>query len=242
MLTNLGFTTINKPVLHNPDMDNAELLVKTETGEEAQTAPVLEPQSPSAIEEELVSPPTIEEVLPSSSSAEGNAAPRDELWEEELDEHVMVGADIRTWEVLREEVKKELKRGKQTLPLSQINQYLIICNFATLRIKGLSRIAASQEIARQWHDGQGAHFARRVRALARHYQVFEHLPGERRGGGRCARSLLMDESVKLACRDWLTSQPVGAITPRLFQHALNSDILPGLNIALERPLCERTAR
>ena len=56
--------------------------------------PVLEPQSPSAIEEELVLPPTIEEVLPSSSSAEGNAAPRDELWEEELDERVMVGADI----------------------------------------------------------------------------------------------------------------------------------------------------
>jgi hypothetical protein len=139
-------------------------------------------------------------------------------------------------------VKKELQKRKRTLPLSHINQYLIIRNFATLRIKGLSRIAASKEIAWQWHEGQGTHFARRVHALTHHYQTFEQLPIERRGGEQQAGSLLYDESIKLACREWLTSQPVGQITPHLFQHALNSAFLPGLNIPLKKPLCERTAR
>jgi hypothetical protein len=118
---------------------------------------------------------------------------------------------------------------------------LIIRNFATLRLKGLPRIPASLEIARQWHEGEGAHFARHVRALARHYQVFEQLPVENRGGLANAHCLLLEETVRTAAREWLTSQPVGQITPRLFQHALNSTILPTLNITLKKPLCERTA-
>ena len=32
------------------------------------------------------------------------------------------------------------------------------------------------------------------------------------------------------------------MTPHHFQHALNGQILPSLNIALKKPLCERTAR
>lgn len=59
---------------------------------------------------------------------------------------------------------------------------MLIRSFATLRLKGLGRVEASLEIARQWHKGEGVHFARKVRALARHYQVFEQLPAEKRGG------------------------------------------------------------
>jgi hypothetical protein len=102
----------------------------------------------------------------------------EEAWENELAERVYIGVEVRGWSELRDQSKKYFKKGQRTLPLSHINQLLIICNFATLHLKGLHRILASLEIARQWHEGEGAHFAHRVRALAWHYQVFEQLPAE----------------------------------------------------------------
>jgi len=48
---------------------------------------------------------------------------------------------------------------KQNRTLAQKNQLLILQNFATLRIKGLRQMAASEEIAQQWHDGVGIYFA-----------------------------------------------------------------------------------
>jgi hypothetical protein len=126
--------------------------------------------------------------------------------------------------------------------LSRLNQLLIISNFATLRIKGVSRTQASYEIARQWHEGQGNWFARRVRALARHYQIFEALPIERRGGSGNSRSWLYDERVKMRTRDWLTARKTGDVTPRQLRDALNGTIFPELNINLVEGICERTAR
>lgn len=149
--------------------------------------------------------------------------------------------EIRDWGVLRDQIKLDLKK-KRDLPLSKINQLLILRNFATLRLKGYHKIPVSLEIARQWHEKDGTHFARKVRSLARHYQLFEQLPRERRGGARKGRTLLLDETLKATARDWLSSQKTGDVTPRCFQHALNSQILPSLNIALKKPLCERTAR
>src|SRR5262249_1801869 len=112
-------------------------------------------------------------------------------------------------------------RTAASLPLLQINQLLILANFATLRLKGFKCINASLQIAQQWHEGQGAWFARRVRALARHYQIFEQLPIEKRGGTN-ARSWLLNELVRNRTQDWLTAQPTGKVTPRALQHALNS--------------------
>ncbi|KAJ7021929.1 hypothetical protein C8F04DRAFT_1194977 [Mycena alexandri] len=148
--------------------------------------------------------------------------------------------NIRSWHALREKVKGELQQ--KHLPLTKYNQLLIIRNFATLRIKGLKRIAASLEIARQWHEGSGTHFARRVRALARHYQLFEELPLETRGGRANAKSLLNDESVQTACLAWLTKQTVGSVTPMKFREGVNSEILPSLGISPKQPISERTAR
>jgi hypothetical protein len=71
--------------------------------------------------------------------------------------------------------------------------------------------------------------------------VFEQLLKEKRGGRENALSPLKDERLQLASRRWLTSQPIGTITPRNFQHALNSNIVPSLNISLAQPLSERTA-
>jgi len=60
-----------------------------------------------------------------------------------------------------------------------MNKLLILRNFAMLRIKGVKRIVASQEIARQFHEGTGAHFARRIWFLTQHYQLFKQMPQEK---------------------------------------------------------------
>ncbi len=150
--------------------------------------------------------------------------------------------DIQGWQELREQIKSDLELAeKSKSSLSKITQLLILRNFATLRIKGCGRMAASEDIARQWREGKGAHFARRVRALARHYQLFEQLPVEKRGGDR-GRSLFNDEQVQMASRAYLTNLETGEVTPKRFQRALNERILPSLGIELRAGLSERTAQ
>jgi hypothetical protein len=112
-------------------------------------------------------------------------------------------------------------------------------------LKGLGRVAASKEIARQWHeklDGSSDHFAHRIRALAWHYQFFEQLPKERRGGFKNSRSILKNETVRNSARAWLFQQEKGKVTPIKFKHGLNDIILPSLGIFPSKPLCERTAQ
>jgi hypothetical protein len=178
---------------------------------------------------------------PINEEEEDGAEGEDEDYEDELVENVQ-GGEIRDWATLRTQIKAELKKNSKTLPLSRINQFLILSNFATLRLKGSSRITASLEIARQWHEGNGTWFARRIRALARHYQIFEKLPVEKRGGGANARSWLHDELVQKRTLNWLTAQPTGKVTPHGLQHALDSTIFPELNIRSRKPLSEHTTR
>jgi len=120
---------------------------------------------------------------------------------------------------------------------------MILSNFATLRLKGMLGVAASMEIARLWYNGKGTGtwFARGIRALARHYQIFEQLPKEKRGGVKSSLSFLEDESVQTHCRTWLSGLPSGHVTPRTFQSALGSTIFPELGITPKRPISERTA-
>jgi hypothetical protein len=166
-----------------------------------------------------------------------------EDWEIELEESVQgPTSHIRDWSDLWKDIKDHLKENSSTLLLSQINQLLIISNFATLRIKGVSRTQASFEIARQWHEGQGNWFAWRVWALARHYQIFEALPIEKCSGARKSKSWLYDEQVKTRTQDWLTSQKTGDVTPHRLRHAVNEIILPELNMNLSKGISERTAR
>ena len=166
-----------------------------------------------------------------------------EDWEDELEE-VVEGpkSQIQDWESLRTDIKKHLKKHSETLPLSQLNQFRIIQNFANLWLKGLSRTQASMEIARQWHEGQGNWFARRVRALARHYQTFEKLPAEKRGGAGNNCSWLHDETVKRSTLNWLISQKTGDVTLCKLQHALNDRLFAELNIVPKSPISEQTAR
>ncbi|KAI9435017.1 hypothetical protein BJY52DRAFT_1230983, partial [Lactarius psammicola] len=101
--------------------------------------------------------------------------------------------DIRSWKDLREQLKDDIINAhKKHARLTSMNQLLLLRNFATLRIKGIGRMAASHDIARQWHEGEGIHFARRVRILARHYQLYEQLPTQNVGGYR-GYSIFNDE-------------------------------------------------
>jgi len=75
--------------------------------------------------------------------------------------------DICDWHKLQDQIKSDLVMAhKWHDSLSCINKFLILRNFATLWIKGIGCIVASQEIAQQWHNGAGVHFAHQVQFLA----------------------------------------------------------------------------
>ncbi|KIM64084.1 hypothetical protein SCLCIDRAFT_23712 [Scleroderma citrinum Foug A] len=96
-----------------------------------------------------------------------------EEWENELMTTLMSCTDICDWGTLCDQIQDDLKKHK-SLPLSQVNQLMILSHFATLRLKGSSCIATSMEITWLWYDGKGtgAWFSHRVCALARHYQWY----------------------------------------------------------------------
>jgi len=101
--------------------------------------------------------------------------------------------DIRLWEELREQLKSDMVEGyKKNESPTILNKLTILQNFTTLYIKGVRHITMSEEIAQQFHEGMGHHFAHQIRALAQHYQLFEQLPEEKRGGTG-GQSLLKDE-------------------------------------------------
>jgi hypothetical protein len=77
-----------------------------------------------------------------------NAEMQAEDWEDELEEavHGPIG-QVKGWDELRKQIKADLKKNSKTLPLSRLNQLFILSSFATLRLKGVSWITASQEIA-----------------------------------------------------------------------------------------------
>jgi hypothetical protein len=94
-----------------------------------------------------------------------------------------------------------------------MNQLTILRNFATLHIKGLQRMATSEEIVQQWHNCTGIHFTHQIQFIACHYQLFEQLLAEKQGGNR-GHSLLNNEQIQTAARAHLSSLPTGEVTPR----------------------------
>ncbi|KAG2157546.1 hypothetical protein DEU56DRAFT_750616 [Suillus clintonianus] len=110
------------------------------------------------------------EIMDSDESTKEVEDVDNETWKDEL--MLSVGGDImrfHDWSEMHENIKSDLKKNSNSLLLAQINKLTILSNFATLYIKGCSRIQASVEIARQWHEGKEIHFARKVQALVRHY-------------------------------------------------------------------------
>ena len=105
-----------------------------------------------------------------------------------------------------------VERYKKNESPTILNKLTILQNFATLHIKGVRCIAASEEIAQQFHEGTGHHFARQIQALTQHYQLFEQLLEEKQGGTG-GRSLLKDERVQAVVRTYLSGVPLGEVTP-----------------------------
>jgi hypothetical protein len=103
--------------------------------------------------------------------------------------------EVCGWIELREQIKDNQQQGhRQNKSLTHMNQLSIVRNFATLHIKGMWCMATSKAITWQWHNGMGIHFTHQIWFLARHYQLFEQLPTERRGGDR-GHSLLNKEDI-----------------------------------------------
>jgi hypothetical protein len=72
-----------------------------------------------------------------------------EAWEEELNDTFggnlkSGGAASYNWKAIKQLAQELLKRDSKTFSLSQVNQYNIITNFATLQVKGLSAMKAWQ--------------------------------------------------------------------------------------------------
>lgn len=138
--------------------------------------------------------------------------------------------EVRSWKDLWKQHKEDIvNMHKKQARLTTINQLLLLHNFATLWIKGIRRIVASQDIAWQWHDSEGTHFAHHVHILACHYQVFEQLPTQIRGGYD-GHLVFSDEHMQNATWNWLTKLPTGEVSPRHFCRALTKEILPCLGI------------
>jgi hypothetical protein len=101
--------------------------------------------------------------------------------------------NVRSWEELHEQIKDDLWQGhREHTPHSHMNKLMVLRNFTTLHIKGRACITTSEEVAWQFHEGAGVHFTCKIRFIARHYQLFEQLPDEERGGDR-GQSLLNNE-------------------------------------------------
>ena len=83
-------------------------------------------------------------------------------WEEDLEECIHGdGVDIQGWQEFCQQIK-DLKKGGNSLPLTKINQLLVLKNFTTLQLKGYGKIKASIEIAQQWHQGKGKHYPQKI--------------------------------------------------------------------------------
>ena len=233
----------NKKRINNEDKKNtpgssgAIVIPTTDIGEEAD-------QGDTDLDSELVQDDRDE--LTDTNLVSTTAKKSDGDVEDDEDE-LMEGVQgpkghIHDWIDLRKDIKALLKKHSKILPLSQLNQYLIISNFATLHIKGLSCTHTSLEIAWQWHKGKGNWFAHQVCALARHFQIFERLPIKKCGGAANSRSWLHDERVQLQMQDWLTSQKIGDVTPQKLCQAVNKIIFPELGITPKNLIGEWTAQ
>lgn len=92
---------------------------------------------------------------------------KEEAWEEEVNEAIISSSlKVKPWDALQEQIKEDLKKGKKKLPMSNLNQLIVLYNFATLRIKGYGCMAASTEIAQQWSEAEGVHLSHQLGALA----------------------------------------------------------------------------
>lgn len=228
-------TLLSQPESLIPRRRHASASPEQSSGSEAEMDPVDSRETAEilALEEEI------------EAEVENMVVPDDDLeaWEEELDENIAGPKGTkRPWPDLREKIQMDIKKGRKTLPLSHLNALMVLLNFSTLIIKGYGRIEASRQVATSWHKKEGVWFTRRIRDWARHYEIFETLPAERRGGKRVQRSFLHRDEIRTAVLSFLRSLPSGKVTPRILANQVNKTILPSAGIQNTKSISLRTAR
>jgi hypothetical protein len=88
-----------------------------------------------ALDSDLPSP-----IMDDSSSAPPSISNYVEDWEDELEEFTGPPKDsIKGWDELRSQIEVTLKQDLKTLSINHVNQYMILMNFANLRLKGYKR-------------------------------------------------------------------------------------------------------
>ena len=103
---------------------NSELVTIRQESVEMEIPPAIYEESievriPPAIHEE-----SVEMVIP---PALGSDQDDENGWKNDVDECVHGGeVDVRGWEVLRAQIKKDMKKDGNTLPITQINQLLVL--------------------------------------------------------------------------------------------------------------------
>lgn len=152
-------------------------------------------------------------------------------------------AHIWTYEEVLESVTHALVEVAKSGGVSRrhLQDYAMLENYCQLLLKtdGLkkSRIQASLKVAETFHsESEGKTLARRIRSLFLHYRENHSLPIERRGGKREGHSFLDDETIRVACLDWLNSAEKDSITPAKFCVAVNEELLPRLLAVPNKPL------
>jgi len=129
--------------------------------------PSLEPSSDSPSSEDSSHASPVLQALDSPQDDEGthSEAEKDDINDmlDAIGSEPKAKDEVCGWEELREQIKDDQRKGhREHRSLTHMNQLAILRNFAMLCIKRLGCIAASEEIAWQWHEGRGIHFACRI--------------------------------------------------------------------------------
>ncbi|KAG1867444.1 hypothetical protein C8R48DRAFT_771937 [Suillus tomentosus] len=113
LLTSLGFTVQPKSYQSAQTTSTTEESLPCHDSE-----PVLDSEENGLDADSDIISSVSETPAPDSAFSTGLAHNAEEAWEEELEEREQAGVDIRGWDELREQIKKDLTRGGKTLPLS----------------------------------------------------------------------------------------------------------------------------
>lgn len=141
---------------------------------------------------------------------------------------------------------KQAKALKSTRMVNMIMQLTAVAQFVKLRKKycchGRSKtpsVSASLAIAQRM--GKGPYFTRQIRKNEHHLLRFHQLPPHKDGAYHGQATLLDNESVVHAVHRYLAAKALGTITTLDLCHHVNKVILPGLDLAGNCKISERTA-
>ncbi|KAG5221653.1 DDE family endonuclease [Salix suchowensis] len=157
-----------------------------------------------------------------------------EAWEEELDDNISnPKVAVRSWEDLRTKIRGDLKKNSKNLPLSQLNQLMILSNFATLRIKG--PLAFKQVLRLHVYGMRTLEIG--LLAVFETWHDIIRTSNNSQKNGEAERACAALGFMILLCD--LTNVPTGKVTPRALSKHVNDTIFPELGINPKKPLSNR---